>query len=334
VHVLLICLYILCSVPLAPACVRGRAGQRRRPTRHHDTEALVWRAGLPEPAPGPVPRIITYQRKRANRRIVNEAGFIRLLREFGEARRARAVWHPESVLSVLEAGTSGGGRTPHRWVCMQCSRRSMRLQSLNVVMSAPAAGLQHHSQAVRKLGRRFRRGARKQPRRRQVRVVEFDEGTPFTEQLRAMAATGVLVSVHTSNLANAQFLPPGRAVIELIQRNWVWHNLDRSFQARACSALPVRSALAYTTPESGRGCSASGSPSANSVQPLPATGAPYDHSARLGHRQHRWMPCARPMASGAPGAVPPGPWSVLLWAHGRPRPMSHPMPRARRCRQT
>ncbi len=213
-------------------------------------------------------------------------------------------------------------------------------------MSAPAAGLQHHSQAVRKLGRRFRRGARKRPRGRQVRVVEFDEGTPFVEQLRAMAATGVLVSVHTSNLANAQFLLPGRAVIELIQRNWVWHNLDRSFQARACcplpvrsalahapllpgararSALPVTSALAYATPESGGGCSATGRPSANSVRPLPATGAPHDHLARLGHRQQCWMPCARPMASGAPGAVPPGPWSVLLWAHGRPRPMSHPM---------
>ena len=67
----------------------------------------------------------------------------------------------------------------------------------------------------------------------QVRVVEFDEGTPFREQLAAMAATGVLVSVHTSNLANAQFLPPGRAVVELLQRNWVWHNLDKSFQARA-----------------------------------------------------------------------------------------------------
>ena len=69
-------------------------------------------------------------------------------------------------------------------------------------------------------------------------MVEFDEGTPFAEQLAAMAATGVLVSVHTSNLANAQFLPPGRAVVELIQRNWVWHNLDRSFQARARAPRP------------------------------------------------------------------------------------------------
>ena len=36
--------------------------------------------------PGPVPRVITYQRKRANRRIVNEEGFVRMLREFGEVR--------------------------------------------------------------------------------------------------------------------------------------------------------------------------------------------------------------------------------------------------------
>lgn len=48
---------------------------RKRPDRH---------TGLPEPQPGPPPRVITYQRKRANRRIINEEAFIRLLREFGE----------------------------------------------------------------------------------------------------------------------------------------------------------------------------------------------------------------------------------------------------------
>lgn len=47
---------------------------------------LACAAGLPEPVPGPVPRVITYQRKRANRRIVNEEGFVRMLREFGEVR--------------------------------------------------------------------------------------------------------------------------------------------------------------------------------------------------------------------------------------------------------
>ena len=64
----------------------------------------------------------------------------------------------------------------------------------------------------------------------QVRVVEFNATTPFKEQLEIMASTAVLISVHTSNLANAPFLQPGSAVIELIQRNWIWHNLDRSFQ--------------------------------------------------------------------------------------------------------
>ena len=64
----------------------------------------------------------------------------------------------------------------------------------------------------------------------QVRVVEFNASTPFREQLEVMASTAVFVSVHTSNLANAQFLQPGSAVVELIQRNWIWHNLDRSFQ--------------------------------------------------------------------------------------------------------
>ena len=64
----------------------------------------------------------------------------------------------------------------------------------------------------------------------QVRVVEFNSTTSFHEQLQVIASTGVFISVHTSNLANAQFLPPGAAVFEIIQRNWCWENLDRSFQ--------------------------------------------------------------------------------------------------------
>lgn len=64
----------------------------------------------------------------------------------------------------------------------------------------------------------------------QVRVVEFNATTSFHEQLQVIASSGVFISVHTSNLANAQFLPPGAAVFEIIQRNWVWENLDRSFQ--------------------------------------------------------------------------------------------------------
>lgn len=65
----------------------------------------------------------------------------------------------------------------------------------------------------------------------QVRVVEFSAATPFARQLEAIAGAGVFVSVHTSNLANAAFLQPGSAVLELLQRNWAWGGLDRSFQA-------------------------------------------------------------------------------------------------------
>lgn len=75
----------------------------------------------------------------------------------------------------------------------------------------------------------------------QVRVVEFNASTPFREQLEVMARSAVFVSVHTSNLANAQFLQPGSAVVELIQRNWIWHNLDRSFQV-CCSHMAPRNA--------------------------------------------------------------------------------------------
>ena len=66
-----------------------------------------------------------------------------------------------------------------------------------------------------------------------VRVVEFTAETPFQEQLRIMATTVVLVSVHTSALANAMFLPPGAAVVELIHRNWVWYTLDQSFKVQS-----------------------------------------------------------------------------------------------------
>ena len=65
----------------------------------------------------------------------------------------------------------------------------------------------------------------------QVRVVEFGGSTPFREQLATMATTGVYVSVHTSNLANTPFLPPGAVVFEIIQRNWAWCDIDQSFVA-------------------------------------------------------------------------------------------------------
>lgn len=61
-----------------------RAGPIASNNRHLLKTGCACATGLPEPVPGPVPRVITYQRKRANRRIVNEEGFIRMLREFGE----------------------------------------------------------------------------------------------------------------------------------------------------------------------------------------------------------------------------------------------------------
>ena len=68
--------------------------------------------------------------------------------------------------------------------------------------------------------------------RSQVRVVEFNESTSFRQQLEEVSSAGLFVSVHTSNLANAQFMRPGSAVLEVIQRNWAHHDLDKSFQAR------------------------------------------------------------------------------------------------------
>ena len=66
----------------------------------------------------------------------------------------------------------------------------------------------------------------------QVRIVEFNASTPFQEQLRTISETGIFVGAHTSNLANAHFLQPGSAVVEIIQRNWVWNDLDKSFVVR------------------------------------------------------------------------------------------------------
>lgn len=49
-----------------------------------------------------------------------------------------------------------------------------------------------------------------------LQVVEYNSSSSLYEQLLQMSKTGVYVSVHTSNLANAPFLQPGSAVFELI----------------------------------------------------------------------------------------------------------------------
>ena len=48
--------------------------------------------------------------------------------------------------------------------------------------------------------------------------------------LMRRASTLARVQAHTSNLANCIFLPPGSAVVELIQRFWTWMALDKSFK--------------------------------------------------------------------------------------------------------
>ena len=56
--------------------------------------------GLPPPTlRAPLPRVITFQRKRANRRVVNEPELLNMLAEFGEVRR----------LGVGLGGWGGGG---------------------------------------------------------------------------------------------------------------------------------------------------------------------------------------------------------------------------------
>lgn len=52
--------------------------------------------------------------------------------------------------------------------------------------------------------------------------MEFGAKATFREQLAAAASTDLFVSAHTSNLANALFLRPGAAVLEVLMRNWAW----------------------------------------------------------------------------------------------------------------
>lgn len=69
-----------------------------------------------------------------------------------------------------------------------------------------------------------------------VQTVEFTAETPVEKQLAIMASTGILISTHTSALANSVFLPPGAAVIEIIHRNWLWQGLDLSFKVHSAAA--------------------------------------------------------------------------------------------------
>lgn len=50
--------------------------------------APICATDLAPPVPAPIPRTILFQRKRANRRIMNEDRFVDMLRGFGEVREA------------------------------------------------------------------------------------------------------------------------------------------------------------------------------------------------------------------------------------------------------
>ena len=63
----------------------------------------VHAADLPAPQAGkPVPRVITFQRKRANRRVINEDQLMRMLRKFGEVsvliEASPCIWDDLAVL--------------------------------------------------------------------------------------------------------------------------------------------------------------------------------------------------------------------------------------------
>ncbi|RMZ56114.1 hypothetical protein APUTEX25_004538, partial [Auxenochlorella protothecoides] len=70
-----------------------------------------------------------------------------------------------------------------------------------------------------------------------VNMVEHSNDTPMAEQMRSVASTSVLVSVHTSALAIAPMLRPGSIVVELLQRNWRYQHLDESFKVRVVGGL-------------------------------------------------------------------------------------------------
>ena len=190
-------------------------------------------AELPPPMPAPVPRRILFQRKRANRRIMNEDMFVSMLREFGEVRS----YHLADMLHAAACCTCPSLHDPDAVSDRKCAQSGpfwQRTVTPSCMLSRVRCLKRHRC-------------------RRQVRVVEFNESTSFRQQLEAVSSTGLFVSVHTSNLANAQFMRPGAAVLEVIQRNWAHHDLDKSFQVRLRSSrLAARD---HQTPAR-RGCCA------------------------------------------------------------------------------
>ena len=60
----------------------------------------------------------------------------------------------------------------------------------------------------------------------------------MARQVKIMAHTDILVSTHTSGLANAMFLPPGALVVELRHRNFL-EDMERTFEMQIKSLQDV-----------------------------------------------------------------------------------------------
>lgn len=63
-----------------------------------------------------------------------------------------------------------------------------------------------------------------------VTVAEWSEDTPVAEQVALASSASLLVSVHTSALANVILLRPRSIVLELLHRNWLERRLDETFR--------------------------------------------------------------------------------------------------------
>lgn len=73
----------------------------------------------------------------------------------------------------------------------------------------------------------------------EVDEVELDENVSMATQIDIMAHTDILVSAHTSGLANAMFLPPGALVVELRHRNFL-EDMERTFEMQIKSLQDVK----------------------------------------------------------------------------------------------
>ena len=170
--------YLRGIIYLHPIKYQGRNGKALPPFICH---VLFSPVGLPAPKPrNVIPKIITYQRKRANRRILNEPEFMNMLKEFGELQ----VGIVTNTLTPLPKGRQSHRRGPFS---------SFRTSTSHPYAAPSCAPPPDH------------------------KVVEYNETSSLHEPLRQMQKTGVYISVHTSNLANAPLLQPGSAVFEIIQ---------------------------------------------------------------------------------------------------------------------